>query len=189
MPLIVESIITTMDVQGQVNVAPMGVYWGASTVLLKPYQDTTTYQNLRQQPTAVIHLTDDASLIAHAAVSTVSPPLLRLSSGRGYRLVHCCSYYVVEVEDCNDGGARAEVRCRVVEQGHVRDFLGFNRARNMLVEAAILATRVRFLGAAHILAEFERFAVVVDKTGLAAEQEALRFLRAYVEAAADDPPH
>jgi len=48
---------------------------------------------------------------------------------------------------------------------------------------------VRFLGAAHILAEFERFAVVVDKTGLAAEQEALRFLRAYVEAAADDPPH
>ncbi len=80
------------------------------------------------------------------------------------------------------------MRCRVVEQGHVRDFLGFNRARNMLVEAAILATRVRFLGAPHILAAFDRLAVVVDKTGLAAEQEALQFLRAYVEDAADGPP-
>src|SRR5947209_1452817 len=109
MPFIVESIITTMAAPGAVNVAPMGVYWGTTTVLLKPYQDTTTYRNLRAHPAAVLNLTDDATLIAYAAVATVAPPLLALPSGRGYRLADCCSYYEVEVQQVDDSAERAEV--------------------------------------------------------------------------------
>jgi hypothetical protein len=177
----VEAIITTMDAQGTVHVAPLGVYWGTTTMLLKPYRDTTLYHDLLQHPAAVVNLTDDAPLIAYTSVAAVDLPLVPLASGRGYRLAGCCSYYEVEVQECDDSAEYAEVRCRVVERGHVRDFIGFNRASAVLVEAAILATRVPALGAPHVLAEFDRFTAVVDETGLAAEREALRFLRAYVE--------
>jgi hypothetical protein len=180
----VETIITTVDAQGAVDVTPMGVYWGTHTVLFKPSREAAIYSNLLQYPAAVIHLTDDAILMAQAAVATVDPPLVALASGRGYRLADCCSYYEVEVQDRDEGAEPAEVRCRVMRHEHVRDFIGFNRARNALVEAAILATRVRALGAPRVLAEFERFAEVVDATGLAAERDALRFLRACVEDAA-----
>jgi hypothetical protein len=63
-----------------------------------------------------------------------------------------------------------------------REFLGFNRARHAVLEAAILATRTRFLPREHILAEFERLQVIVDKTAGPQEHEAMSLLTRYVQA-------
>ena len=62
----------------------------------------------------------------------------------------------------------------------LRDFFGFNRAKHAVVEAAILATRIGILDADHIRGEFERLAVLVEKTGGHQERRAFAFLQSYL---------
>src|SRR6058998_1593136 len=64
-----------------------------------------------------------------------------------------------------------------------REFLGFNRARNAVLEAAILATRTHLLPPEQISADFARLQVIVDKTAGPREREAMALLSEYVRAA------
>ena len=100
---------------------------------------------------------------------------------RGAVLQDVCSWREVEVVEVNSEQPRARVTTQVVHHGFERDFLGFNRARNAVLEAAILATRTRFLPAAEILAEFERLQVIVDKTAGPQEFQAMALLADYVQ--------
>jgi hypothetical protein len=58
--------------------------------------------------------------------------------------------------------------------------VGFNRARHAIVEAAILATRLQFLPPDEVAREFDRLAVMVEKTGDAPEREAMALLRSHL---------
>jgi len=71
----------------------------------------------------------------------------------------------------------------VVHQGFRREFLGFNRARHAVLEAAILATRTHLLPAGQIRDEFARLQVIVDKTAGPREREAMALLTEYVRTA------
>ena len=52
-----------------------------------------------------------------------------------------------------------------------------------VVEAAILATRTAFLPREQILADYDKLAVLVEKTGGEREREAFALLRQHVESA------
>ena len=82
--------------------------------------------------------------------------------------------------ELDDQAERTRILVETVASGRFREFLGFNRARHAIVEAAILATRTAFLPRAEILAEFEKLAVIVAKTGGPAEDAAFRLLREHV---------
>jgi uncharacterized protein len=64
----------------------------------------------------------------------------------------------------------------VVDGGTGREFLGFNRARHAVLEASILASRVRMLPAEEVRAELRRLQVLVDKTGGSRERDAMDFV-------------
>ena len=49
-----------------------------------------------------------------------------------------------------------------------------------MVEASILASRIRRLPRAEVLGELDRLQVLVEKTGGAAERDAMAFIRAFV---------
>ena len=68
------------------------------------------------------------------------------------------------------------MNAEVVHSGRLRDFLGFNRAKHAVLEAAILATRTDFLSLAEIESDFHRLGVIVDKTGGEQEKAAFAFL-------------
>jgi hypothetical protein len=67
-----------------------------------------------------------------------------------------------------------------VHRGARREFLGFNRARHAVLEAAILATRVHLLPADELRTEYARLRIIVDKTAGPRELEAMAFLEAYL---------
>jgi hypothetical protein len=69
------------------------------------------------------------------------------------------------------------LRAEVVHVHRLRDFFGFNRAMFAVLEAAILATRRHLLPRADIEKEYERLAVLVQKTGGPREHEAFEVLR------------
>ncbi|MDQ7029093.1 MAG: DUF447 family protein [Ardenticatenia bacterium] len=178
--MIIESLVTTLDAQGQINCAPMGVEWGEEHIVIKPYQDTTTYRNLVVTRAAVVNLTDNVWLFAQSAISHPVFPTRPALAVRGAVLQDVCSWREVVVEEIDAQQERARITTRVVHRGFSREFLGFNRARHAVLEAAILATRTRFFPTEHILNEFKRLQVLVDKTGGAQEHKAMALLTEYV---------
>lgn len=76
---------------------------------------------------------------------------------------------------------RSRIEGQVVHRGIKREFIGFNRARHAVLEAAILATRTHLLPAEQIKEEFARLQVIVDKTAGPREREAMDLLTQYVQ--------
>lgn len=182
--MIIESIVTTMDRKGSVNFAPMGVEWREQAIVIKPYKETTTYPNLKATGVAVVNLTDNVLLLARGAISSPQFPWQPAERIAGAVLEDVCSWREVEVFEVDDREPRARFTVRVVHHGFRREFLGFNRARHAVLEAAILATRTKFLPLDHILSEFERLQVIVDKTAGPVEREAMALLTDFVRTAA-----
>ena len=94
-----------------------------------------------------------------------------------------CSWRELEVVSIDDTPPRSRIETRVVHRGIRREFLGFNRARHAVLEAAILATRTHLIPAEEIRAEYARLQVIVDKTAGPREQEAMAMLTEYVRVA------
>ena len=178
--MILETIVTTMNAGGRINFAPMGVEWGDETIVLKPFLETTTFRNITATGTAVVNLTDDAMLFAQGAISSPQFPSVPASAVRGVVLEAACSWRELEVVAIDATPPRSRIDTRVVHRGTRREFIGFNRARNAVLEAAILATRTHLLPAEQIREEYARLQVVVDKTAGPREREAMDLLTQYV---------
>ncbi|HYY06467.1 MAG TPA: DUF447 domain-containing protein [Candidatus Limnocylindria bacterium] len=179
---IVETVTTTINPDGTVNCAAMGVEWGEEIIVIKPYRPTRTLRNLRATGAAVVNLTDDILLFTQAALGDPHPPTRPAATIDGAVLADACSWREVTVNTIDESGPRAWVTTRVVGRGVGREFLGFNRAHYAVLEASIIASRARLLPAAEIQAELERLQVLVDKTAGRREREAMELVRQHVRA-------
>jgi uncharacterized protein len=180
--VILETIVTTRDAGGAINFAPMGVEWGEDRIVLKPFLETTTFRNLSASRVAVVNLTDDAMLFAQGAISSPQFPWVPAQVVPGVVLAGACSWREVEVTDIDATPPRSRMDARVVHRGFHREFIGFNRARHAVLEAAILATRTHLLPPEQIREEYARLQIIVDKTAGPREQEAMALLTSYVQA-------
>jgi uncharacterized protein len=178
--VIIESIVTTVDANGSINFAPMGVEWGDETIVLKPFLETTTFRNLNATGVAVVNLTDDAMLFAQGAISSPQFPFTPATIVKGAVLEAACSWRELRVVTIDATPPRSRIEAQVVHRGTRREFIGFNRARHAVLEAAILATRTHLLPAEQIREEYARLQVVVDKTAGPREREAMDLLTQYV---------
>jgi hypothetical protein len=191
--MILEGIVTTIGLKGEINVAPMGPRADDTMqrFVLRPYQTATTYRNLKYHGEGVLHVTDDVWLLAQAAIGPVDPPpeMFPAATVRGQVLAGTCRWYEFRVTRLDDREERTTIECEVVHTGRLRDFFGFNRAKHAVVEAAILATRTDFLPITEIRSEFERLAVLVRKTGGDAEHRAFEFLSDHIQRVAERMRH
>lgn len=178
--MILETIVTTVDSSGRVNLAPMGVVPSGDRILLQPYRETTTYRNLLEVPAAVIHQVDDATIYAYSALGAYQGEYRQAERISGAILTAACSWTEVEVESMGGSPERASASCRVVHTGRIREFVGYNRARNAILEATILATRVRFLPQDELRADLNKLEILVDKCGDDPERQAMAFIMDFV---------
>ena len=179
-------MVTTLNPDGSVNCGAMGVEWDAERIVIKPYRGTRTLRNLRATGAAVVNVTDDLLLFSQAALGDPHPPTRPAASVEGAVLEDACSWREVRVEAIDDSEPRVRVSTVVVGGGTGREFLGLNRARHAVLEASILASRVRFLDAEDVRAELDRLQVAVDKTAGPLEREAMEYVVRHVRAAAGD---
>ena len=179
--MILETIVTSLDPAGAINFAPMGVEWGEEIIVLKPFLETRTFQNLTATRTAVVNLTDDAMLFAQGAISSPQFPWIPASVVNGAVLQAACSWRELEVVTIDATPPRSRIDARVVHRGFTREFMGFNRAKHAVLEAAILATRTHLLPAEQIKEEYARLQIIVDKTAGPREQDAMTLLTQYVQ--------
>lgn len=179
--------MTTINPDGSVNCAAMGVEWGEERMVVKPYRGTRTLRNLHATGEAVVNLTDDVLLFSQAALGDPRPSTRPAARIAGAILADACSWREVRVEAVDDSGPRARVGTLVVDRGAGREFLGLNRACHAVLEASILASRVRRLPPDDIHAELRRLQALVDKTAGPREREAMEYVTHHVRAALGAP--
>jgi hypothetical protein len=184
---ILETVVTTINPDGSVNCAAMGVEWGEQRIVIKPFRGTRTLRNLRATEVAVVNLTDDILLFSQAALGDPQPPTRPAAGVKGAILDDACSWREVRVEADDEGDPRARVSTVVVGGGTGREFLGLNRACHAVLEASILASRARRLDAGEIWAQLSRLQVLVDKTAGPREREAMAYVTHHVSAVVGDP--
>ena len=145
--MIVETVTTTINPDGTINCAAMGVEWGDEQIVIKPFLATRTLRNLEARGAAVVNLTDDILLFTQAALEDPHPPTRPAAVVEGAVLADACSWREVTVDAIDATGPRARVTTTVVGRGSGREFIGFNRASPAVLEASILASRARWLPA------------------------------------------
>lgn len=181
--MILEGIVTTQNADGSINIAPMGPHVDAefSKLVLRPFQTSTTYQNLKRQPSGVFHVVDDARLLARAAIGCWDerPETQPAEKVTGAVLSAACRWYEFEVQELDDREARTTIQTRVIHSGRLKDFFGWNRAKHAVLEAAILATRVHLFSRTDIENQLSALRVPVEKTAGPAEREAFELLENY----------
>src|SRR5688572_10522026 len=100
--MILEGIVTTRNADRSVNISPMGPRVDASMerLVLRPYQTSTTYQNLKRTGQGVLQVTDDVLLLAQAAVGQPDPPpeIVEATAIDGAILADACRWYAFRVE-------------------------------------------------------------------------------------------
>ena len=183
--MLIEGLVTSLSPSGELNLAPMGpiVDESFSHLTLRPFQTSTTFQNLKQRPCGVFHITDDVLLIARAALHRldVIPATVAAQSIDGRVLADCCRWYEFEVIERDDASERTRLEAKVVHCGRVRDFIGFHRARHAVLEATILATRLHLIPEADLRSQLKALASPVDKTASPREREAFELVCHHVD--------
>jgi len=189
--MILESLVSTANSDGSPNISPMGpVIQNANSdgsfdrFELRPYETSTTFKNLKRGRQGVLHVDDNVDLFACAAITKLTgnalPPLSAAKQVKGFVIDTACRSYEFRVISVNETGPRMSLNCEVVLLNRKRDFFGFNRAKHAVLEAAIYATRIDFLPATEIIEQFDRLAIIVDKTAGPTEFKAFQRLQIFV---------
>ena len=186
--MILETIVTTRNLDGSTNVAPMGPHCQEAhpeTFELRPFQTSQTFQNLKRTGQGVLHISDDVLLFTRAAIGA---PVGALNFQPADQvdveyLSDCCRYYEFETTWIDDQSHRTTMHCRVLKARRIRDFPGFNRAMNAIIEASILASRIDLIPLDEIQNRFDEFEKTVLKTGGDREKQAFELLGAFLDKA------
>lgn len=195
LPFILEGIVTTLNQDGSINVAPMGpiVELGDKNrirrFLFRPFQDSQTCRNLIATKQGVFHLSDDVLLLARAVTKQLSGEDLSLKPAKtikGKIIGNACQWYEFHIVSCDTESTRAELEAEILHQAGTGCFLGFNRAKNAIIETAILATRLHLLKNDFVQQELERFQIIIEKTGGDQECEAFGLLTDFISAYRED---
>jgi hypothetical protein len=193
--MILESLVTTVNEDGSLNVSPMGPVvevdmsgqWNMDRFQLRPFDTSRTFMNLKRTRQGVLHVTDDVLMFARGAISKFDPPPETVPAEKvdGHVIAGACRWYEFKVDFIDETGPRMSLNCHAVHDKRGRDFFGFNRAMHSVIEAAILATRLDFLPAEEISEQFIRLETIVAKIAGPRETEAFELLKRHV---ADQSP-
>ena len=176
MPMIRETIVTTISAEGVVHVAPLGIIADGEGWIVAPFHPSTTLANLRAVPFAVANYTDDVRVFAGCLTGRQTWPTTAADQVPVPRLVGTLAHDELAVTHITEDPARPRFHCRVAHRASHAPFAGFNRAQAAVIEAAILVSRLDLLPRDKIESEIAYLTIAVEKTAGAAEQEAWQWL-------------
>jgi hypothetical protein len=192
MPMIRETVLTTINGEGRVHIAPIGIISDGDGWIVAPFRPSATLDNLKALPFAVANYTDDVRIFAGCIVGRHEWPTTASDHVPVPRLADALAHAELAVVGVTEGEQRTRFRCAVVGRGSHAPFEGFNRAKAAVIEAAILVSRLHMLPREKIEAEIAYLEIAVAKTAGAHEAEAWSWLmdaiRAYYARGDACPP-
>jgi uncharacterized protein len=182
MPMIRETILTTISGDGRVHIAPIGIIADGGGWIIAPFRPSTTLDNLRAVPFAVANYSDDVRIFAGCLTGRLDWATTTADEVPVPRLADALAHAELAVTSVTEDEQRPRFHCRVVRLLSHAPFEGFNRAKAAVVEAAILVSRLDFLPREKIEKEMAYLEIAVSKTAGAAEGLAWNWLMEKVRA-------
>ncbi|MCY0879344.1 MAG: DUF447 family protein [Firmicutes bacterium] len=182
-----ESLCTTINSERQIHHAAMGVVHQEGQWVIRPYPETRTLANLTQRAAADAWLSfvDDALPLVLAALG-LGEMLITRSDASGLRwvdgAVSVAHVRVAGVTAPEAPGRPYALTLAVLEERVLRPYHGVSRAYGALLEAAVAATRIPWLGRRATEEALERARPLLEKTGSAKDWRAYEIIRARAEA-------
>jgi uncharacterized protein len=181
MPMIRECIVTTLNEEGKVHIAPLGLIAEEGGWIIAPFRPSATLDNLGVTPYAVANFTDDVLVFAGCLAGRRDWPTRPSTHVPGAVLEGALSHAELAVAEVEEDEQRPRFHCRVVHETSHAPFKGLNRAQGAVIEAAILASRLHMLPREKIERELGYLQIAVEKTAGPREHEAWRLLVEKIE--------
>lgn len=179
--MIIEGLLTTIDEDGMPHVAPLGpvVDEALTQWTLRPFQSSTTFRLLRDNPVGIFHVVDDILPVVQTALNMPHQLEFRPHPDGGAIITSACRWFRLEITDWDVTSERAEASAGMHSRGQIRDFWGWNRAKHAILEATILATRLHLLDRSQLELDLAKHEATVKKTAGSRELHAWKILQAY----------
>lgn len=181
MPYIRECIVTTINNEGKVHIAPLGIIAEKDGWVIAPFRPSVTLDNLAAVPFAVASYTDDVRVFAGCLTGRKDWPIVVVDGCPVPRLEAALAHSVLQVATVQDDGVRPRHFCRVVAEQTHAPFTGLNRAKAAVLELAILVSRLGMLPRETIEAEVAYLTIAIEKTAGPDEREAWGWLMQRVD--------
>ena len=179
--MIYETIISTMNNQGDVHVTPFGVQMEEGVIVISPYKPSLTLDNILATKHAVMNLTDDVRVFAGALTKRQAWALIAADKVGGYRLADTLAHKELTLVEVQDDALRPKLLMKIVHEAQHLPFQGFNRAQAAVLELAVLASRLNRLAKEKVLSEMQYLQIAIDKTAGERELQAWQWLVDKVE--------
>ena len=182
MPMIRETIVTTISAAGAVHIAPFGIIADGTGWIIAPFHPSVTIDNLRAVPFCVASHTDDVRIFAGCLTGRRDWPTVPSQAVPVPRLAAALAHAELAVTRIVEDPQRPRFHCGVVHRATHAPFEGLNRAKAAVLEAAILVSRLDLLPRDKIEREMAYLATAVSKTAGPDELEAWQWLLERVRA-------
>jgi hypothetical protein len=177
MPMIRETIVSTVDEAGRVHLAPIGIIADAGGWIIAPFHPSATLDNLRTVPFAAANFTEDVRIFAGCLTGRNQWPTTPCVEIPVPRLTDALTHAELVVTSITEDESRPRFHCRQLRTVAHAPFKGFNRAQAAVIEAAILVSRLSILPREKVEHELAYLEIAVTKTASSAEEEAWNWLK------------
>jgi len=180
--MIYETILSTLDSQGNAHVTPFGVSMQDDLVVISPFKPSTTLENILATECAVMNLTDDVRVFAGALtrretwLKNIVESLLPAEKVNGFRLADTLAHKELKLVEVKQDDVRPQLLMQVVHEAQHQAFQGFNRAQAAVIELAVLVSRLKRLPMEKITQEMDYLTIAIEKTAGPRELEAWGWL-------------
>lgn len=177
--MIIETVMTSLNTEDKLNFSAIGVQFIKNNLLFYPYKNTITAENILTTKKGVVNIVDRSYYLVLAALSEVDFAVHQTDLGN-YYLENCCYYYEFELSKVSDLGEKYKITAKTAAKKSRNDFIGFNRADNLLLEAAVIASRIGITKKAQDLKKFlAENKEIIFKTGDHKSKKSYLFLKEY----------
>ena len=167
----INEVIATTEMSGRINAAPLGIIRDADSLYVRLFLGTHTYENVLRKGWFVANITHDAWLFAETAIEDLDQeyfmrreelPVLKSAEAWG---LFKCEAYATDIIIAKVELVKGEVLRR--------DFRACNRGANLVIEAAVAATRYLALRTDFYFEELMKMQRIINRCGGPREREAM----------------
>lgn len=179
--MIIETIISTINDEGEVNFAPFGIKKNEKFLYISPYIPSKTLNNLLSTKSAVINYINECSYFVDCIVGEKKFDKSKSYEIEGYFLKDSLAHDEVKVLSVKEDKIRPTFKCEIIGEYLHKKYQGYNRANGAVIEACILATRVKMLNKLKIENELNYLKISVEKTAGKSELKSWQKIKKFIE--------
>ena len=162
--MIQEIIVTTINKDSDVHIAPMGVTEEKGCIVIAPFKPSITRRNLLETRVAVVNRVTDVRIFAGCLTGRKDWRVEKAEQVNGVRLAAALSHVELEFDHVEEDELRPKFFMKpLLEKTHAA-FQGLNRAQAAVLEAAILVSRLPMLPEEKLGQEIEYLTIAIEKT-------------------------